>query len=194
MGASAFASLICSKIQAAVGSDGGAFNVGTPPLCQAAIAEGITEYLIANTVVNISYTGMTTTAPSSPDPVVADVLQITGACAPMGTPTGYDEWLMDLQQKIADGFTVLSPGEALVTTVFQPFNPAVGALQIPQDGLLSAYGDSRDDPMLKVWEVVCQGIMDWINSSDGCNPAAVEVAATRPASAGTASLVNIVIT
>lgn len=194
MSAGAFASLICSKIKAAAGSDGTKFGNGTPQQCQSAIAEAVTEYLTANVTVYISYAGIKTASPHPADPVVADTMKITGACAVMSTPGSYNAWVADLQSKIAAGFDVLPPGTNAVTTIFKPFNPASGSLPIPQGGLKSAHEGSWKDPMQKTWEVVCQGIMDWINSSAGCNPSAVGVAATRPGSAGTASLVKIVIT
>lgn len=194
MSSSSFASLVCSKIKSAAGSDGGKFNSGTPAKCQAAIAAAITEYLLANVTVHITYSGMTTSSPSKKDSVTTDTLKITGSCATMSTPGDYSGWLADLQSKIAAGFTVLPPGTNAVTTTFLPFNPASGSLTIAQSNLKSAHEGNWDNPMQKTWEVVCKGIMDWINSSAGCNPAAAAVPATRPGSAGTATLTKIVVT
>lgn len=193
MSSSSFASLICSKIQGAAGTDGGKFSSSTPAQCQSAIAAAITEYLLANVTVHITYSGMTTSSPSKKDSVTTDTMKITGSCAAMSTPGDYASWIADLQSKIAAGFTVLPPGTNAVTTTFLPFNPSSGSLSITQSNLKSAHEGNWDDPMQKTWEVVCQGIMDWINSSAGCNPAATAVPATRPGSAGTASLVKIVV-
>lgn len=194
MSASAFASLICAKIKSAVGADGTQFSSSTPQQCQAAVAQAITEYLIANVTVYISYSGIMTATPNPPDPIVADTMKIVGNCAAMSTPGTYEGWIADLQSKIAAGFDVLSPGTMGVTTTFKPFSPIVGSLSIPQGGLKSVHDGSKDDPMQKTWEVVCQGIMDWINSGSGCNPAAAGLPAMRPVSTGVASLVKIMIT
>lgn len=194
MSASAFASLICSKIKAAAGGDGTKFDNGTPQKCQQAIASAITEYLIAHVTVYISYAGIMNATPHPADPVVADTLKITGSCAIMSTPGTFEGWVRDLQSKIAAGFSTQPPGTAQTTTIFKPFNPAGGSLNISQDGLKSTHEGSWKDPMQKTWEIVCQGLMNWINSSAGCNPAAKGVVATRPLSTGTANLVKIVIT
>ena len=191
MSADSFASLICSKIRSAVGGDGGKFSKGTPAQCQTAIASAVTEYLIAHVTVHATYNGMTTTTPPSPDIVPDEQFKIVGSCAPMSTPRNFEGWVNDLQSKIARGFMIQAPGVNLVTTAFQPF--IAGGLNISQGALKSAHEGSMKDPMQKTWKVVCQAVMNWINSAQSCNPAAKGVAATRPGSAGTASITKIVI-
>ena len=192
MSADSFASTICSKIRGAAGSDGGKFGNGTPQQCQAAIASAITEYLMAHVTVHAVYNGMTTTTPPSPDIVPDEQFKIVGSCAPMSVPGNFVGWVSDLQSKIAQGFMIQAPGQNLVTTTFQPF--IAGALTIDQGALKSAHEGDMKDPMQKTWKVVCQAVMNWINSARSCNPAAKGVAATRPGSAGTVSITKIVIT
>lgn len=193
MSAFSFASLICSKVRAAVGINGAKYNKETSQLCQQAIASGITEYLLANTKVHISYTGIMNEAPHGADPVVSDIMKITGACQVMSTPRLFDEWVKELQTNIASGFSVVVPGENGVNVSFKPFNLNMGALKIVRNNLRIAHEGNRKDPMQKTWEVICQGIMNWINSSDGLNLSAKQLPANRENSSGTSDLVKIVI-
>lgn len=192
MSKSSFASLVCSKIKAAVGDDGSKFGSSSPQSAQQAIADAITEYLVANVKVNVTYTG--TLNNGKPDPVVEDVFTLTGVCSAVSTPGSYEAWLDSIQQSIATSFSGLTPGTAGVVADFKPFNPTSGSLQIVQSDLKSAHESNLKDPMQSVWEVVCGGIMDWINSSASINPAASGVAASRPGtSTGTISVVGIVV-
>ena len=193
MSASSFASLICSKIRAAVGSDGSSYNSGTPSSCQAAIAAAVTEYFIAHVTVHAAYNGMTTSTPSVPDIVPDEQFKVIGTVAPLSTPGNFASWVVDLQSKIASGLMISGPGINGVVTAFQPFNPAT-TLTINQGSLKSAHEGSMKDPMQKTWQVVCQALMNWVNSAVSCNPAASAVAATRPGSVGTVTLMHITIT
>lgn len=193
MSKESFASLICSKITSAVGNNGSAFSKGTPQIVQQAVASAITEYLTANVKVMVSYTGTLKTGGS--DPVVSDTFSITGNCSTMPPPSGFSEWVSSLQQSISTSFTVLSPGIEGVTAVFKPFNPSVGALTISQAALKSAHEGNAKNPMQEVWKVICGGIMDWINSGAGVNPAAKGVTASRSGtSEGTIVVTKIAIT
>lgn len=58
MSRTAFAQTIIAKLEAAIHRDGLSFTEGTAPIAMQAVAAGITEYLIANTKVIISYSGM----------------------------------------------------------------------------------------------------------------------------------------
>lgn len=191
MSKQAFASLILKKLSSSVGNDGTVYTDGTSETAQEAIASAITEYLTANTTVSISYSGVLTSG--SPDPVATDTLKITGACKSTGTPTDFSSWIKAMQSCISSGFSTLSPGSGGVTTTFQPFSSVSGALSIEQSLLQSAHQDNMDNPAQVVWESVCGGIMDWINSSSAKNPSANGIPATRPSSSGTASLVSLAV-
>lgn len=194
MSKTAFAQLIISKMKAAIGTDGGKYSSATTSAAQAAIGQAITEYLIANTTLTISYNGMTTSTPPTPDIIAADTMKIAGACATPSTPSSYSSWIRELQKNIARGFYPQSPSTSLVTVMFFPFNSTSNSLSIPQDNLQSAHQNNYNDPQLVVWEVICEKLMDWINSASGMNPAAKAIAATRPGSAGTVTLTKITIT
>lgn len=191
MSKTAFASLIISKLKAAIGTDGSIYTSDTPTKAQQAIANAITEYLVANTSVKISYTGVLTSGTGA-DSVVDDTMKIQGKCSTIGKPSDFLSWVNDIQSAIAPSFSVISPGAKGVIVSFKPFNPTTKALTISQSDLLSAYQNNIDNPVQVVWEVICGKILDWLNSASGKNPSAVSLTATRTGvSSGTASLVSI---
>lgn len=193
MGKTAFASLVIAKLKATISTDGATYTVDTPDKAQTAIAEAITEYLIANTTVTISYSGTLSTG-TGKDPITTDTMKITGTCAKIGKPLDFITWVNKIQSVIASSFSVVSPGANGVITTFLPFNPTANALQISQSDLLNAYKNNISSPMQAVWEVICGKILDWLNSSNGKNPMATKLSATRTGiSSGTASLASIAI-
>lgn len=193
MSATAFAELICSKVRAAIGTNGIKYSKETPALAQQAIADGITEYFLAHVKANISYTGVMNASPHGADPVVSDVMKISGKCEPTPAPKLFDLWVRELQTNIANGFSVNTIGQNGVMVTFKPFNSVVGSLTIPRNNLRIAHENNRKDPMQKTWEVICQAIMDWINSSASIMPLAKDLSASRSVSTGKATLVKNVI-
>lgn len=193
MSKEAFASAIINKIKAASGTDGGSYNSSTPYSCQQAIAEGITEYLLDNTKVKIQYNGILTAG--GPDPIREDTFNLQGECASLGVPDNFSSWVSSIQSGIAAGFSTEPDGENGVMVTLQPFNPITGALVISQDALKNAHQNSHNDPTEDVWEVVCEQIMNWINSDMALNEAMKGVPASIPGvSFGTCDLVSISIT
>lgn len=194
MGKTTFASLIITKLRAAVGTDGATYTVITPEAAQRAIADAITEYLIANTTISISYAGTLNTG-SGVDSITTDTMKINGKCDTIGKPSDFVSWVNKIQAVIASSFSVASPGIGGVATTFKPFNPTAGALTVTLSDLNSAYKNNPSDPTQVVWEAVCEKILSWLNSEVGKNPTATAVTATRAGvSTGTASLVKITIT
>lgn len=191
MGKTAFANLVITKLKATIGNDGSLYTAQTPIAAQTAIAQAITEYLIANTTINISYTGTLNTGTGA-DSVVKDTMKITGSCATTGKPSDFQAWVNKLQSVIATSFSVVSPGANGVVVTFLPFNPTVGALQISQKDLNDTFQNNMSNPLLAVWEFICGKIIDWLNSATGTNPTATALTATRTGiSTGVASLVSI---
>lgn len=194
MSKESFANLIVTKLNGALGWNGSAYSSDTPKQAQTAIAEAITEYLIANTTITISYNGVLNTG-SGADVIASDTMKITGSCSLVSTPSSFEGWVATLQSAIASAFTVLSPSTQGVIVTFQPFNGIAGALQIPQTNLKVAHEGNPKSPALAVWTVICGGILDWLNSSLGKSPTATAIAATRTGiSSGTAALLSITVT
>lgn len=193
MSATAFASLIISKLASSIGTEGTKYGNDSVTLAQSAIAEAISEYLIANTTVIIQYSGTLTNG--SPDPIVTDTLRIAGACTPTSVPQNFNAWVMELQQSIASSFLVSPPGIInAVTTTFLPFSNIAGTLQIPQSSLKSIHESNLNNPQLAVWQIICEDILAWANSESGKNPTIIGVPATRAVSSGTATLTSIIVT
>ena len=191
MSKSAFAQTIINKLKSAISTDGGSYQTATATSAMAAVAQGITEYLIANTQVQIAYTGIIPGTPPVPDPVVADVFKIVGACAPPSPSDNFGAWIKKIEANIIAGFNLAPMGNACVVFVTKPFLNVGIKTQI---GDLTSTHDVQDEnPQQKVWEVICGDIMDWINSL-AMNT--IPGAASRPSgpSTGTASITKITIT
>lgn len=191
MSKAAFAQAIIAKLKGSIGTDGLSYNNGSATSAMAAVAAGITEYIIANTTVMISYSGIMTTYPFPVDPVVTDSFKIIGSCAPPGPSNGFDSWIKQIETNIIAGFQLAPTGNAGVSFPTKPFlNPGISTVQA---NLKSTHDVGDKDPQQKVWEVVCGGIMDWIN---GIAKNALPGAASRATgpSTGTASITKITIT
>lgn len=188
MSKSAFAQTIISKLDSTIGKDGMQYTTDFAPIAMQAVANGITEYLIANTEVTVAYSGMLTTTPPSPDPITQDTFKITGECEVPSPSDSFDSWIKEIESKIISGFTLETQGQQGLQFPVQPF--AVVGLPTIQEDLKAAHDISDDNPQQKVWEVVCAGIMDWLNNT-ALNP--ISGNATRPSgpSTGTAQITKI---
>ena len=191
MSKSLFASTIIDKVNSAIGKDGSGYSESTASIAMNAVAQGITEYLIQNTTVMIQYTGVVQGAKPSPDPIVSDTFTIVGSCAPTGPSDSFDDWIKQIEANIIAGFQLSPPGNAGVVFAQVPFmNTGIPTIR---EQLTAAHDILDEDPQLKVWEIVCGGIMDWIN---GVAMNSTPGAATRPSapSVGTAVITKIIIT
>lgn len=191
MSKSAFAQTIISKLKGAIGTDGGSYSSGSASSAMAAVASGITEYLIANTTVTITYQGIIPGTPPTNDPVTTDSFQITGTCAPTGPSNNFDAWIKQIETNIIAGFALATLGKAGVAFPQKPFlSPGITTTQ----SLLKANHDVSDsNPQQKIWEIVCGGIMDWINGP-AMNTTPGSATHQSAGSAGTASITKISIT
>ena len=188
-----FANLVVTKLKSTIGTDGTKYSAMTATEAQNAIAEAITQYLVANTRINIAYNG-TFDNGSGADIIEADSMQIEGACGNISKPSSYSSWVSNLQSAIASSFIVRSPSANGVLTTFKPFNPTADSLTIPQSKLAAACTGNSTNSTLAVWGVICGSIIDWINTGKGKNPTIATVPATRNgASTGSVSLVSIVV-
>lgn len=191
MSKSSFASTIIDKINAAIGREGQNYSEGSAYSAMNAVAQGITEYLIQNTTVFVQYTGIVQTLYPYPDPVVADTFNIVGSCAPTGPSQHFDDWIKQIEENIIAGFQLAPTGNAGVMFSQKPFlNTGMPTIR---EQLAAIHDVLDEDPQHKVWEIVCGGIMDWINNI-AMNSA--PGAATRPSapSVGTAAITKITIT
>lgn len=190
MSKSAFAQAIIAKLKASIGTSGKDFNAGSASAAMSAVAAGITEYLIANTTVTITYTGVISSTPPSPDPVVTDTFKIIGNCAPPGPSNGFDSWIKQIEAAIIAGFQLAPTGNAGIVFTQKPFLNT--GIITSQANLKASHNIEDKDPQQKVWEVVCGGIMDWIN---GLAMNTVPNTASRPTgpSTGVASITKITI-
>lgn len=173
MSASSFATIIIDKIKSAVGTDGSKYDSSTPTKIMKAIAEGITEYILDNTKVIITYAGIIPGPPPTPDPLVSDTAKVKGKCDPLSTPgsagTGdpepyFNAWVKDIESKIMAGFEV-DKGLGGV----EPISPPVKSFQIPglkisQADLGKAHENNLDKPQQAVWEEITKQIIAWINT------------------------------
>ncbi len=191
MSKSAFAQTIISKLKSSIGTSGKDYSAGSASAAMSAVAAGITEYLIANTTVMVSYVGIIPGVPPTPDPLVSDSFKIVGSCAPTGPSNSFDSWIRQIESNIIAGFQLAPMGNGGLVFAQKPFlSPGI----VTSQSNLKATHDVEDkDPQQKVWEVVCGGIMDWIN---GLAMNVTPGAATHPvvSSTGTATITKITIT
>lgn len=191
MSKTAFAQTIINKLKAAIGTDGGSYTSGSALSAMAAVAQGITEYLIANTTVTIAYAGIVSATVPYPDPIIVDTFKIIGTCAPPSPANSFDSWIKQIETNIIIGFQLAPSGNAGVVFTQKPFLNI--GIKTMQENLKSVHDVSDKDPQLKVWEVVCGGIMDWINSV-ALNSIAGPASRPTAPSVGTASITKITIT
>lgn len=193
MSKESFANSIITKLKSSVGINGSVYTSASSLSAQTAIAEAITEYLIANTTITISYDGVLNSGGA--DVIASDTMKIAGTCMLATRPTDFDTWIATLQSSISSAFLVEPPSTQGVLTSFQPFNNTAGALQISQSDVKSVHESNLSNPTLSVWSVICAGILKWLNSNAGKNPSAVAITASRSGvSSGTATLLSINVT
>lgn len=181
----AFAQLIISKLKGAIGTSGQSYNSGTPSSANAAIALACQEYIIANTKVNISYTGIMPN--SSPDPITTDVALVMGTVAPP-SGTSFSAWISSLESNIVSGL-LISPGTALVTPV-SPVMAFKKGISLSQGDVKSAVGDNNKNGQTVAWEAICDKIIQWINKSPS---AGLSYPASHITSTGAAIIVKTII-
>ena len=190
MSKSAFAQTIISKLKSAIGTDGSGYSSSTATVAMTAVANGITEYLIANTKVTISYVGVIPGTPPVKDPVTSDTFDIIGSCAPTGPSNSFDSWIKQIESNIIAGFSLAPAGNAGVAFPQKPFlSPGIITVQ---SMLKSNHDVSDDNPQQKIWEIICGGIMDWINNL-AMNATPGPATHTPPGSSGTAAITKITI-
>lgn len=161
MPASSFADTIISKLNESIGMDGSSYSASTPEQANQAIADGVTEYLIDNTLITITYAGIIPGTPPTPDPIIADVCGITGQCAP---PTGitFDSWVNSLASNIVAGFFIDSSNAGV--SPISPTPAFLPGLSISQSMLTSIHTANLDNPQKPVWEVITGAILTWLNA------------------------------
>lgn len=191
MSKTAFAKTIIAKLNSSIGTNGGSYTSGSASSAMEAVAAGITEYLIANTKVEISYSGIVASTVPYPDPIIMDSFKIIGKCTPASPSNGFDNWIKQIEANIIAGFQLASMGNAGIVFSQKPFlNPGIVT---NQSNLKVAHDIADESPQQKVWEVVCEGIMNWINGIAKNNMPGSASRPTAP-STGTASIIKITLT
>lgn len=191
MSKSDFAKAIINQLQGAIGTEGKNYSESSATSAMSAVATAITNYLIANTKVTISYAGIIPSTPPANDPITTDTFKIVGSCAPTGPSNSFDAWIKQIEANIIAGFQLAPKGDNGIVFSMPPFlNPGIATTQ---SQLKSAHDVSDESPQQGIWEIVCGGIMDWINSTamnttpgGGTNP--------KTSSAGPAAITGIKIT
>ena len=163
MSALNFADTIIAKLNSAIGAKGENYTSSTPRIANTAIAEGITEYLLANTTISITYSGIIPSTPPVTDPVVSDVESITGQCTPP-EGTEFDNWVSSLERNIVTGFFI-GPGKLGITSIV-PTNCFRSGLNLSRESIKSVHLGSINDPQRAVWVEICSRILLWLNSSN----------------------------
>lgn len=185
MAAIEFANKIIEKLNNSIGVDGSKYNSNTPTIANIAIAEGVTEYLLSNTTISVSYVGTTTTTPPSPY-VTTDSCKITGSCSPP-IGTDFNTWIKSLESNIVAGFFISSGISVIPVTPPPAF---ILGLIITQLSVRQEHLNNLNSPQLAVWKVICQSILDWLNRIVSLPYPATT---TVPPSAGTSTITKITV-
>lgn len=156
MSKSSFAGLIISHLNSQVGNVGSSYNSSTPNISNIAISSAVTEYLVGNVKISISYTG---TDPSGKPDIVSDSVGVIGNVAPPFGTTLRD-WLGSLESNIVSGLMISSsPGSVVPVSPTPAFRPG---LIVPN--LYSMIGDGNKSAQIIAWEGICSSILVWLNS------------------------------
>lgn len=186
MSKQSFASLIVSKIKSAVGNDGSKFTSSTPMQINTAISLACQEYIIDNTKISVSYTGVIPGTPPVPD-ITTDMEKVMGTVAPI-SGNNFSSWILSLETNIISGLFI-APGTALVTPL-APTPAFMKGLSISQSDLYSATGDENKDAQRIAWETICDKIIMWINSTPN---AGLSYPSSHVASTGTSTIIKTTI-
>lgn len=161
MSKEAFANTIIQKMNAAIGTSGASYGNSTATSAMNAVAEGITEYLIANTQVTVKYLGIISSTPPSPDPLLIDTFKIVGVCAPPSVSSDFASWLLQIENNIISGFSLAPMGNEGLVFPQKPF--LTQGITLTQGALTSAHDVNDSSPQQKIWEIICDSIMQWVN-------------------------------
>lgn len=158
-----FADKIISKIKDAIGTDGQNFVDNVATRAAQAVADGITEYLIDNTIVTIQYQGVIPGTPPTADPINIDTFKIQGKCASIGPANSFESWIEQIETNIIAGFMLESKGQLGVLFSMQPFLNT--GLIVSQSSLKAVCESNPKDPQKATWEIICDGILTWLNGN-----------------------------
>ena len=190
MSKTTFAQTIISKLKNSIGTSGKDYSADSASLAMNAVAAGITEYLIANTTVIVSYVGIIPGTPPISDPLISDTFNIVGSCTPTGPSDSFDRWIKQIESNIIAGFQLSASGEGGLVFTQMPFQNT--GIAISQADLKAIHNVGDENPQQKVWEAICGAIIDWINNlAINITPGT----ATHPivSSTGTATITSITV-
>ncbi len=190
MGKTDFAKLIITKMSDAIGTKADELPDEVANKAMAALADGITKYIIDKTQVMVTYKGQLPTTPPMSDPVVADVFKITGECAPPSPAKNFSEWLLEIQNNIISGFTLESEGKAGIVFPQMPFSTPTITAETVQSAIAKTVG--KADTQLKSMEAICGAIIDWIKK-DAMNTLPGPATNSKSKSVGVATIAKITI-
>ena len=161
MSKSSFASLIISGLVGSIGTDGSKFTAATPIQANIAIAQAITTYITGTVSVGIQYSGMTTTTPPVSD-ISPDTISIIGSCLPP-SGTDFNTWIGSIEANIMSGFQI-GPGNVGIVPVTPTQIFSIPGLSgyVNQGMLKSAHEGNLKNPQQAVWEIICDGIIKWL--------------------------------
>lgn len=182
MSASSFADKIIGGLDGAISKNRDSYTESTPVSANQSISTSITDYLISNTKIIVSYAGVT---PAGVPVATVDECPITGSCPPP-TGTDFNTWIKSIESGIVSGFFI-SIGSAGVTPISPP--PAfIPGLVLTQDTIKEVHEGNYDDPQKPVWETISSSILGWLNSI-----VSSPYPATFAGSTGTSTVTKIVV-
>ena len=160
-----FGKLLASKINSQFG-DGSQYNESTPTQVNTMLAQEITNYLLTNTLVAVTYVGTIPGTPPVPEAGADPGVMITGSCLP---PIGitFDSWVSSLEINLKTGFMISSGPVIKPITPIPIFGlyPAPLSTFVNQGIVKATVGDNPGaTTYINVWETICDGIVSWMTT------------------------------
>ncbi len=159
-----FGKTLAAKINSQFG-DGSKYTSGTPTQVNTLLGTEITNYILGNTTISVTYTGTIPGIPPVPETGADPGVLVVGVCAP---PVGvtFDSWLASLEVNIKTGFLVSAGPVVKPITPILPFNfPIPLNTFVNQELVKSTVGDNPgENTYIDVWETICDGIVRWMTT------------------------------
>lgn len=151
------------------------------------VANAIADYLIGNTSVKVSYSGIISGI--LPDPVISDTLKVTGGCATL-INTDINSYIQSIDLNISAGLFLDMGIAGVAPTVLTP--AFITGLGLTQDDIKGAHIKALEaessTPNVIIWEEISKKIIEWLEKCNiGLTFAAQNV---KSGSIGTATVIK----
>lgn len=128
------------------------------------IVGDITRYLIENTSIQISYSGVIPGTPPIPESAI-DFAKITGSISIPAISSDFDQWIQRIEVSIRQGFLISAGSRVIPKSTIFPLNviPILSTF-LNIDKLKQIHFSNLKDPLSFIWNTIAEGIITWLTS------------------------------